>query len=150
MVSSAVFPKSFCRCSRWYNQCVCKSSVLKPSIQGKCYGTIYQRTLTFLLFVGGSSALTHQNGWTDMQQLFLSVGLYRTTTMRPCSEASPSHPSKSSKDWWSQMKGRWFMCHWHGLCQFLKGLWGFRTQPFPSAVSPLDMETRSLFPPSQV
>lgn len=37
-----------------------------------------------------------------------------------------------------------------GVCQFPKGPWGFRTWPFPAAVSPLGMETRNLFPSSQV
>lgn len=70
--------------------------------------------------------------------------------MGPCSEASASHPADSNKNRWSQMKGRWLMRHWHGVCQSPKGPRGFRTQPFPAAVSPLDVETRSLFPSSQV
>lgn len=75
------------------------SSVLKPDIQGKCCGTIYWRALTFLLWGwGGSSALAHRNAWTDAQQLFLFVGLYLTSMMGPCSEASASRPSNRNKD----------------------------------------------------
>lgn len=102
------------------------------------------------LVLGGDSALAHRNAWTDVQQLFFFVGLYRTSTTGPCSEASASCPSNSNKARWSQMKGRWLLRHWCGVCQFPKGPWGFRTRPFPAAVSPLDMETRSLFPSSQV
>lgn len=40
------------------------------------------------------------------------------------------------------------MRHWYGVCQFPAGPWEFRTLPFPAAVSPLDLETRSLFPSS--
>lgn len=102
------------------------------------------------LLLGVSSALAHQNAWTDVQQLFLFVGLYRTSAAGPCSEASASHPSNSNKDRWSQMRGRWLVRRWHGVCQFPKGPWGFRTQPFPAAVSPLDVETGSLSPSSPV
>lgn len=100
--------------------------------------------------VGGAPLLLH----SDMHGLMCSnwgfVGLYRTSVLGPCSEASASHPSDSHKDRWTQMKGRWLVHCWRGGHHLSKGPWGLRTQPFPAAVSLLDVGTRSLLPSSQV